>query len=265
MVAVVLLALAPLLILIPSVVAGPATPTATASGIPPVIWELVSFSATDGVPVTITDPSRSTVQFLPDGRLLTRLDCHYGRGGYTAAANVLALAPLVVTTATCPPDSEVSRVQSILESATSYAFDPDGVLLLHGDRGSLHLRPALTGVRWAWQTFQGSDGTIVRPDDPSQYTVEFLPDGTLAIEAACDHAVGTYTVSNSTVDLRIGERTPAICPRGALMERFLRDLEQVTSHVFRDGKLYLALPMDAGIHAFAPTSVAPPAATPAAG
>jgi heat shock protein HslJ len=120
-------------------------------------------------------------------------------------------------------------------------------------------------VRWAWQTFQGSDGTIVRPDDPSQYTVEFLPDGTLAIQADCHHAVGTYTAGNSAVDLRIGESTTAICPPGALMDRFLRDLDQVTSHVFRDGKLYLALPMDTGIHAFAPTSVAPPAATPAAG
>jgi heat shock protein HslJ len=217
------------------------------------------------VPVTIADPSRSTLQFLPDGRLLARLDCHHGHGRYTAAAGVLALTPLAVTTAMCPPDSEDTRIQTILERATSYAFDPDGLLLLHGDNGSLHLRPALTGVRWAWQTFQGGDGTIVRPDDSSQYTVEFLPDGTLAIEAACDHAVGTYTVSNSTVDLRIGERTPAICPPGVLMDRFLRDLDQVTSHVFRDGKLYLALPMDAGIHAFAPTSVAPPAATPATG
>jgi len=265
MVAVVLLALVPLLILIPSVVAGSATPTIKDSGIPPVIWEMVSFSGADGVPVTIADPSRSTVQFLPDGRLLVRLDCHHGHGRYTAATGVLTQTPLAVTATTCPPDSEVSRFQTILESATSYAFDPDGLLLLHGDNGSLHLRPALNGVRWVWQTFQGSDGTIVRPDDSSQYTVEFLPDGTLAIQAACDHAVGTYTVSNSTVDLRIAERTPAICPRGAFMERFLRDLDQVTSHVFRDGKLYLALPMDAGIHAFAPTSVAPPAATPAAG
>src|SRR5215217_7205196 len=106
MVVVVFFALAPLLILIPSVVAGPATPTATASGIPPVIWELVSFSEPDRVPVTITDPSRSTVQFLPDGRLLARLDCHHGTGGYTAAAGVLALSPLAVTTAMCPPDSE---------------------------------------------------------------------------------------------------------------------------------------------------------------
>ena len=261
----VLLALAPLLLLVPSVVAGPATPTATASGIPPVIWEIVSFSEPESAPVTITDPSRSTVQFLPAGRLLARLDCHHGHGGFTAAAGVLALTPLAVTTEMCPPDSEDTRIQTILERATSYTFAPDGSLLLHGDKGSLHLRPALTGVRWAWQTFQGSDDTIVRPDDPSQYTVEFLPNGTLAIQADCHHAVGTYTVDNSTVDLRIGERTTAICPPGALMDRFLRDLDQVTSHVFRDGKLYLALPMDAGIHAFAPTSVAPPAATPAAG
>ena len=261
----VLLALAPLLLLVPSVVAGPATPTATASGIPPVIWEIVSFSEPESAPVTITDPSRSTVQFLPDGRLLARLDCHHGHGGYTAAAGVLALTPLVVTTAICPPDAEDPRVQAILERATSYTFAPDGLLVLHGDTGSVHLRPALSGVQWAWQTFQGSDDTIVRPDDPGQYTVEFLPNGTLAIQAACHHAVGTYTVDNSTVDLRIGESTTAICPPGALMDRFLRDLDQVTSHVFRDGKLYLALPMDAGIHAFAPTSIAPPAATPAAG
>ena len=261
----VLLALAPLLLLVPSVVAGPATPTATASGIPPVIWEIVSFSEPESAPVTITDPSRSTVQFLPAGRLLARLDCLHGHGGFTAAAGVLALTPLAVTTEMCPPDSEDTRIQTILESATSYTFAPDGLLLLHGDTGSLHLRPALTGVRWAWQTFQGSDDTIVRPDDPSQYTVEFLPNGTLAIQAACHHAVGTYTVDNSTVDLRIGGSTRAICPSGALMDRFLRDLDQVTSHVFRDGKLYLALPMDAGIHAFAPTSIAPPAATPAAG
>jgi heat shock protein HslJ len=253
------------LLLIPSVVAGPATPTATASGIPPVIWEMVSFSETDRGPVTIADPARYTVQFLPDGRLLARLDCHHGRGGYTAAAGVLALTPLVVTAATCPPDSEDTRLQTILERATSYAFDPDGLLLLHGDNGSLHLRPALTGVRWAWQTFQGSDGTIVRPHDPSQYTVEFLPDGTLAIQADCTQAKGTYTVDHATMDLRIGERTPGICPPGALMDRFLRDLDQVTSHVFRNGQLYLALPMDAGILAFAPTSVAPPAATPASG
>jgi heat shock protein HslJ len=178
------------LLLVPSVVAGPATPTATASGIPPVIWEVVSFRETENVPVTIAEPWRYTVQFLPNGRLRVRLDCNRGGGGYTAAAGVLALTPLTLSEALCALDSADTRVQTLLERATSYVFDPDGSLLLHGDNGSLHLRPALTGVRWVWQTFQGSDGTLVRPEDPTQYTVAFLPDGTLTIQAACHHAGG---------------------------------------------------------------------------
>ena len=44
--------------------------------------------------MTIADPSRYTVQFLPEGRLLARLDCNQGRGGYTAAEGVLTLTPL---------------------------------------------------------------------------------------------------------------------------------------------------------------------------
>jgi heat shock protein HslJ len=252
------------LLLIPSVAAGPATPTATASGIPPVIWEMVSFSETESMPVTITDPSRSTVQFLPDGRLLTRLDCHHGRGGYTAAAGVLTLTPLTVTAATCPPDSEDTRVQTILESATSYAFDPDGVLLLHGDDGSLHLRPTLTGVRWAWQTFQGSDGTIVRPDDPSQYTVEFLPDGTLAIQADCNHATGNVILTGSQLDLQIRGVTRMACPPGSLMTPFLADLDQVVSYTIQQ-TLTLALWGGNGVMQFAPVVAEVATATPGTG
>ena len=44
------------------------------------------FQRTGSCPVTIPDPWRYTVQFLPEGRLLTRLDCNQGSGGYTAAA-----------------------------------------------------------------------------------------------------------------------------------------------------------------------------------
>ena len=110
---------------------------------------------------------------------------------------------------------------------------------------------------WAVADVQGGDGTVVRPDDPSQYTVAFLPDGTLAIQADGHRATGTYTVDHSTIDLRIDGFTTAISPPGSLTDRFLCDLDQVTSYVFRDGKLYLALPMDAGILAFAPTAVVP--------
>ena len=207
------------------------------------------------------------MQFLPDGRLLARFDCNQGRGGYTAAEGVLALTPLAVTTAMCPPDSADTDVPALLERATSYRFDPEvGALCCGGRKACVQLQPALTGVVWQWQ-----DNSAAPAMSPCarmtrrQYTVEFLPDGTLAIQADCNHATGTYTVTARSSTCRSTGVTTPVCPPGALTDRFLRDLDQVTSHVFRDGKLYLALPMDAGILAFAPTSLAPAAATPAAG
>ena len=140
-VAVVFFALASLL-LVPSAVAGPATPTATASGIPPVIWELVSFRETDRAPVTIADPSRYTVQFLPDGQVVAQLDCNQGRGGYTAAGGVLTLTPMAATRMMCPPDSYDSTFERLLLQATTYAIDPEsGDLWLRGDAGELQFHP----------------------------------------------------------------------------------------------------------------------------
>ena len=52
-----------------------------------------------------------------------------------------------------------------------------------GAGGYLRLQPTLPGVDWAWQHFQSSDGSIVRTEEPSQYTVPFFPDGTVAIDA----------------------------------------------------------------------------------
>lgn len=244
---------------------GQATPTAAEPAIPPIAWELVAWTGADGDQTSIDDPSRYTVQFLPDGQLMAKFDCNQGGGSYIASDGRLALTDMRSTLMLCEPDSQGANFQVILQSATSYAFDPDGFLLLHGDKGTLRLQPELSGVRWEWQEFQGSDDTIVRPDDPGHYTVEFLPERKLAIQADCNRAVGVYSADSPKLDLRVGGVTRVMCPSGSLMDRFLRDLDQVSSYVFRDGKLYLALPVDAGILEFTASYVAPPAGTPAAG
>ena len=56
-----------------------------------------------------------------------------------------------------------------------------------------------------------------------------------------------------------------LCEPESLMDRFLRDLDEVNSHVFRDGNLYLALPLDSGILELTPRSIDPAEATPVAG
>jgi len=245
--------------------AAQATPPPSGQGIPPVVWELVALTGADGVQVDIDDPTRYTVQFLPEGRLTAKLDCNQGAAGFTASDGIIEITQMAATLALCEPDSHDGTFQVILQGVTSYEIDPDGFLLLSGDEGTLRLRPALTGVLWEWQEFEGSDGEVVQPDDPSRYTIEFLPEGNLAIQADCNRATGTYTVDGPTIDLRVGAVTRMACPAGSLMERFLRALDDGNSHVFRAGGLFLALPVDSGILEFQPTYVAPEGATPVAG
>jgi heat shock protein HslJ len=244
----------------------PGTPTATESSIPPVVWELVSLSGANGFHADIEDSSQYTLQFLPEGRMAAKLDCNQGGAGFSASDGALEIGQMMSTLALCDVDSNGHNYQVILQSATKYAFDPDGFLLLSGGEGNLKLRATLPGVSWEWTEFAGGDGEIVRPEAPGQYTVEFLPAGKLAIQADCNRAMGSYTVDvdGSVIDLQVGGVTRAMCPPGSLMDRFLRDLDDSSSFVFREGRLYLALPMDGGILEFVPTYVEPPA-TPAAG
>ena len=250
-------------LLIPGLLAVLATPTPVAATIPPVVWELVSFTEPTSAPVTIADPTRYTVQFLPEGELRARLDCNQGRGGYTAADGVLTLTPLALTTAICPPDSSATTVQRLLARATSYRFDPEvGGLLLRGEDGVVQLQPVLPGVVWQWQGNVSSTGEVtMRPDDPSQYTVAFLPDGTLAIQADGNHATGTSILTGSQLDLQIGEVTTVACPPGSLMTPFLADLDQVVSYTIQQ-TLTLALSGGNGVMQFAPVVAEATTATP---
>jgi heat shock protein HslJ len=119
-----------------------ATPPPDASTIPPVVWELVAYTDSGGEPVAIDDPARYTLQFLPEGELLALLDCNRGRGTYIAADGMLTISPMASTRAACPPDSHDTDFQRLLSTATRFAFDADGCLLLRGDQGELRLRPA---------------------------------------------------------------------------------------------------------------------------
>jgi heat shock protein HslJ len=127
---------------IPTTGLAQATPMPSEPAIPPIVWELVAYAANGGEPVAIDDPARYTLQFLPNGELLARLDCNQGRGGYTAVDGVLSVTPLAATRAACPPGSHDTDFLRLLLAATSYGFDADGLLLLSGDQGVLTLRPA---------------------------------------------------------------------------------------------------------------------------
>jgi heat shock protein HslJ len=256
----------PLMLLVPRTMAAPAAVTTDEPAIPPVVWELAGFAEPDRAPVTIDDPSRYTVQFLPEGVLVARFDCNEGRGGYTAADGGLAVGPMAATTAMCPPDSHGPTFQRLLAQATSYRFEPEqGHLVLRGEAGVLDLQPTLPGVVWQWQeTVRNSGELTLRPDQPAHYTVKFLPDGTLAVRADCNNAVGTYNIAGSQIDLQIGGVTRVACPPSSLADPFLAELDRAISYYIGQGNLALAL-AGGGVMRHTPVVTASPTAIPPPG
>ena len=110
----------------------------------------------------------------------------------------------------------------------------------------------------------GMDGRYRFTDLPAgDYTVEFLPDGTLAIQTDCNRAMGNYAVTGAQLELRIGGVTRMACPPGSLMDPFLADLARAVSYTIQQ-TLTLALAGD-GVMQFTAVVPAPAAATPEAG
>jgi PKD repeat protein len=52
-----------------------------------------------------SDPSRYTLQLMPDGSAAAQVDCNRAMGSYTLSGNQLSLSFLVTTLAACPPGS----------------------------------------------------------------------------------------------------------------------------------------------------------------
>jgi heat shock protein HslJ len=96
------------------------------------------------------------------------------------------------------------------------------------------------------------DGSDTSVNDPSRYTLEFLPDGRLAIGADCNRATGQYNREGSGLTIALGPSTLAACPDDSQADDFLRYLEDVASFVIEDNTLYLNLRVDAGTMVFTP-------------
>jgi heat shock protein HslJ len=113
----------------------------------------------------------------------------------------------------------------------------------------------LSGTVWQLVQFQGGSGAILRPDDGSNYTVEFRADGTVAMQLDCHRGRGTW-VSRSTAQLELGPLalTRATCPQASLRDQITKQWTFIRSYVFRDKHLFLSLMADGGTYEFEPAN-----------
>lgn len=232
-----------------------ATP-AGGSDILPLVWELTEFVDPVRGAEEVGTPANYTVQFLPDGTFLLRTDCNVGSGSYTIEGSSIELSDIATTLVGCPEGSRGDRFVEELLQVSSFVINQEGasdqlVLALMADGGFLNFAPSLTGVVWEWQRFEGGDGSVVAPDNPSFYTLEFFPDGSLTARLDCNQGAGTYSTDGAMIELMVAS-TLIGCSEGSLGAEFGGYLAEANTYVIRDGQLALSLPLDSGIVFFNP-------------
>jgi heat shock protein HslJ len=240
--------------------AGTPSPAATVA---PIVWRLQSFVDPRGAPTPLDKPDRYTIQIASDGQLQAQVDCNRGRGKATVEGSTIKIEGIATTRMACEKTSRGPDFLAALDAATHWRYDGPDLLLIADDGSALRFAPSLVEVVWQWQGTAMMNDTRIVPSDPTNYTLAFH-DGKVAIRADCNRLAGRFTMQQSQIDIAPSGIPTGVCAPGSESDRFLRDLDAVSSFVFQSGRLYLALPADAGIMEFA--AVIPSAeATPTAG
>jgi heat shock protein HslJ len=239
--------------------ASPVASPEAVGGIPPLIWISNDFvpngSAATPEPGAIALGSEYWVQFLPEGQLSLRADCNGGFGTYEIDGSNLTLGPLGTTLMLCPEGGQGNEFLDALSSVTSWSIDQSGatdmLVLTTEDGTSLTFSPSLTDVVWQWSETQMGNGDVITPNDPEKFYLSFAPDGAVVGQIDCNRAFGSYTAEGSRITMMLAT-TRMFCGEESQDTAYALNLAQVTSYVIRDGKLALAMPMDAGIVIFEP-------------
>jgi len=112
---------------------------------------------------------------------------------------------------------------------------------------------SLGGTSWQFVKFQGGDGTVLRPDDKTKYTLAFGADGSLSARIDCNRGRGTWkSAAKNQLELGPMTLTRAACAPGSLHDHIVKQLSFVRSYVIKDGRLYLSMVADGGIYEFEP-------------
>ncbi|HET9223341.1 MAG TPA: META domain-containing protein, partial [Roseiflexaceae bacterium] len=102
------------------------------------------------------------------------------------------------------------------------------------------------GPLWRWQGSTLSNGAQITVADPSRYTLQLRPDGSVAVKADCNQVSGTYTLSGTNLTITFGPSTLAACPPDSQADVYMQQLGSVVSYTYNNGALILNLRADAG-------------------
>jgi heat shock protein HslJ len=101
-------------------------------------------------------------------------------------------------------------------------------------------RPAVDTSSGAADIGEPHRRPVGRPH-PESYLLLLKSDGSLQVQADCNHVHSTYTLSWHTLTLSLGAATLAACGPHSLDHMYVQQLAMVESWTVTDGQLALAL------------------------
>lgn len=153
--------------------------------------------------------------------------------------SILWLALGVGTLAACGGDE--SDANTAAQDTQSQASQPQA-----GATSDTASPQSLTDVTWEWVSLT-TPTEQVTVDAPDRYTIQFGPDGRVAVKADCNRGTGRYTTTPERgITISPLALTRAACPAGSLSDRFGREIVRAAMYFFRNGDLHIDLPMDSG-------------------
>jgi uncharacterized lipoprotein YbaY/heat shock protein HslJ len=121
------------------------------------VWRLVEFRGGDDTRLTPDDPAKYTLEFMPDGSLIARIDCNRGRGTWKSTGPSLELGPLALTRAACPPGSLHDQIVKQWPNIRSYVLrDGHLHLSLMADGGIYEFEPSPVATPASGATLRGT-------------------------------------------------------------------------------------------------------------
>lgn len=221
-------------------------------------WEAISYNTGKDSVSTLISGTKITAFFDEEGNLSGTAGCNNYNATYTVDGNSISIGPAASTRMFCGEpegvmDQETAYLMS-LEKASTYEIKGDTLSIFAADGSRLadYQANPLIGKTWSLAEIQYMDGTVKTSDDPAKYTLEFLPDGTLNIQADCNVVGGEYTVSGPSLSISTNLSTLAACPPDSLSEEFLENLRIAATFQFEGDDLYIATQMDVAIMKFTP-------------
>jgi heat shock protein HslJ len=221
------------------------------------VWQWQEYVDMAGVgDITVDDPAKYTLEFLPDGNYQVKADCNLSGGGYTLEGNSITLVPGPTTLAECEPGSLYDEYLARLGDVVTFVLDGDRLVLnLKADAGNMIFVPAedassnaeIAGVEWQWsglvETEPAAQSVVPHPEN---YTLVFQPNGALDVKADCNMVGGSYTLEGNALTIELGPSTMAYCGEQSSDQQYLDLLGRVSSYTVENERLMLNLRDGAG-------------------